>query len=107
MSAMPSPPRALTLEAQRDQRLKVSNLTQRINSLFTWPENPEDATEQQLRVAISQSKDDKRTFLTNLLREYRRFKNAPGYRVGNCILQSCLFGAGLAESGVHGTKINS
>ena len=74
--------------------------------MFTGPENPEDATEQQLRAEISRLKDDKRTFLTNLLREYRRFKNAPGY-VGKRILQSWLFEAGFAESGVHGTEINS
>ena len=104
---MPSPPRNLSFEAQRDQRLRVPNLTQRINSVFTGPETPEDATEQQLRAEISRSKDDKRTFLTNLLREYRRFKNAPGYHVGTCILQSWLFNADLAESGVHGTEINS
>ena len=104
---MSSPPRTLTLEAQRDDLLKVSNLRRRINSLFAGPDILDDVAEQQLKAQISQSNNDERTFLIDLLRDCRRFKNAPGYRVGNQIFQSWKFEAGLANGDVQGNGLLS
>lgn len=103
---MSSPPRSLTLEAQREDRSKVPNLRRRINTLFTWPEILDDVAEQQLKAQISQYSDDRRTFLTHLLRDYRRFKDAPAFLVGNRIFQSWRFEEDLGDGGVQSNGLH-
>ena len=104
---MSSPPRTLTLEAQRNDPSEVPSLRQKISSYLNGPEILDDATEEQLKTQIAQSSNDERTFLTRLLHNYRRFKNRPGYRVGNRIFQSWRFEEGLATGGVQGSELPS
>ena len=99
---MSSPPRSLTLEAQRENPPRVANLRRRINSYFKEPEVLDDVVEQHLKAKISQSSGDERTFLIHLLRNYGLFKNARGSRVGNRIFQSWTFEEDLASGGAQG-----
>ncbi len=104
---MSSQPRTLTLEAQRDDLSEVSNLRRRVNKLFTGPAILDDVAEQQLKAQISESSDNERTFFTHLLGEYRRFKNAPGHRLGNQIFQSWTFEEDVADGGIKGNGLYS
>lgn len=99
---MSSPPRSLTLEAQRESSPRVANLRRWMKSSFIGPEIPEDVVEQHLRAKISQSSDDERTFLLHLLQNYRLFKSAQGSRVGNRIFQSWIFEEDLNNGGAQG-----
>lgn len=91
----------LLLEEQRDVPSNVPSLRQRINSLLIGPEIPDDLTEQQLKAQISQSNHDEKTFLKHILRDYRRFKNAPGFSVVSHIFQSWTFVEDLSNDGVQ------
>lgn len=75
---MSSPPRSLTLEAQRENPTSVLNLRRWIKSSFIGPEVPDDVVEQHLTAKISQSRDDERKFLLRLRLNYGLFKNAQG-----------------------------
>ena len=103
-SAMSSP---LLLEEQRESFSNITGLRRIINSFFTGPftgpEIPDDIAEQQLKAQISQSNQDEQIFLTHLLRDYRRFKNAPGFLVINQILQCWTFVEGLSSDDVQCT----
>ena len=99
---MSSPPRSLTLEAQRESSPSVLNLRRWIKSSFIGPEVPDDVVEQHLTAKISQSRDDERTFLLHLRLNYGLFKNAQGSRVGNRIFQSWIFEEDVDNCGAQG-----
>ena len=99
---MSSPPRSLTLEAQRESSPRVVNLRRWIKSSFIGPEVLDDVVEQHLTAKISQSRDDERTFLLHLRQNYRLFKDARGSRVGNRIFQSWIFEEDLDNRGAQG-----
>ena len=99
---MSSPPRSLTLEAQRESSPRVANLRRWIKSSLIGPEALDDVVEQHLTAKIPQSSGDERTFLLQLLRNYRLFKNARGSRVGNRIFQSWIFEEDLDNGSAQG-----
>ena len=99
---MSSPPRSLTLEAQRESSPRVAYLRGWIRSSFIGPVVPDDVVEQHLKAKISQSSDDERTFLLHLIQDYRLFKNARGSRVGNRIFQSWILEEDLNNGGAQG-----
>lgn len=91
----------LRLEAQKDSPSTVLGLSRIIYSSFTGPEIPDDVAEQQLKAQISQSNHDEEIFLTHLLRDYRRFKNAPAFLVVSQFFQSWTFVEDLSNDDVQ------
>lgn len=99
---MSSPPRSLTLEAQRERSPRVAHLRRWIKSTFIGPEVLDDVVEQRLTAKIPQSSGDERTFLLHLRQNYRLFKDAQGSRVGNRIFQSWIFEEDLDNGTAQG-----
>lgn len=80
--------RGLTLEALKDD---LSYTRRKIKSWFSEAETLDDIAEQQLKAQISHSDYNEPNFLSPLLKDYSRFKNAPGFSVGNGIFGSWIF----------------